>query len=463
MKNYIKKILELKTSDLNMKVSAEDLRSVVYFVYIFAVFLTPIIPETVGYGLYSLKNTLTVLLTFFSAATLVAIDIKQRKKIKLNIFEILLIIYIVLVFISAIFSNYGFVKCILGTNGRGEGVITILSYILAFMISTRAFSSEKNILKLIIITMMIASIYGIVQANIPNGVKLFFGNAASSGTAKATFGNQNFFSSFLCLVLPMTCYFFINTDKKSSWIYFGCAIIGFAGLIYSKTLGGYLTFSGMFILICIFSLIFTKSRKKVLLKSSLLLILFVLLFLGLSYTKQDTYISELKNTTTEVKKLATNDKNFGTGRMEIWQKTLMVINNKKLFGVGPDSLKYELNNNKYITNGSEDILNKYIIDKAHSEVLHIAATTGIISASLYVIFVVTYMFSLSKIVINKNKEKDSCEYEKQYVTMILIGVLGYLIQSLINISVVQVAPMFWVILGLGNGTIINEKKKISTR
>ena len=463
MKDFIKKISEIKALDFNVKVTHEDLRCVIYYVYCLVVFLSPVIPEAIGYGIYSLKNTLFILLTFLSVMFLVILDIIEKKKIKLNAFEILLIIYGVITFISAFFSDYGFVKCMLGTNGRGEGVITILSYVAAFVIGTRLFNERKNVLIILIVSIIVASIYGILQANNTNNIKFFFGTA--SDVAKSTFGNPNFFSSYLCLVLPMACYYFINTDKKIKWLYFLSAIFGFSGLVYSKTLGGYLTFIGMLILLSVFSLIYTTSRKNVMVKTLMLFVIFVILFLGISHTKQNSYISEIKETTTEVKKLANNDRSFGTGRMEIWQKTLSVINNNKLLGVGPDSLTKELKIKNYITNGEDDVLNKYIIDKAHSEPLQIAATTGIISLVLYTFFITSYLLALSKIVINKNKsyiinnENFEDKYKIQYITAILIGVLGYLIQALVNISVVEVAPIFWMVLGLGNGAIIKENKK----
>ena len=43
------------------------------------------------------------------------------------------------------------------------------------------------------------------------------------------------------------------------------------------------------------------------------------------------------------------------------------------------------------------------------------------------------------------------------MAVVLVSILSYLMQSMINISVVQVAPAFWAIAGIGAGITLEEK------
>ena len=80
---------------------------------------------------------------------------------------------------------------------------------------------------------------------------------------------------------------------------------------------------------------------------------------------------------------------------------------------------------------------KQTVDRAHNEYLHIAAVTGIPA-------LICYLLMLFLITINNIK----FIFKDKIQTALLFGVLGYLIQAFFNISVVSVAPIFWILLGL---------------
>lgn len=65
----------------------------------------------------------------------------------------------------------------------------------------------------------------------------------------------------------------------------------------------------------------------------------------------------------------------------------MVIDNHMRLGVGSDSLANELEQRVYRNDDPMDILNRNRVDKEHSEPVHIAVTTGVPSAILYVLFI----------------------------------------------------------------------------
>jgi putative inorganic carbon (HCO3(-)) transporter len=76
------------------------------------------------------------------------------------------------------------------------------------------------------------------------------------------------------------------------------------------------------------------------------------------------------------------------------------------------------------------------IDKAHNEYLHMAAVTGIPSLLIY-LFLIVLIFWRNIPLMLKDKSK----------IIVGLAVIGYLIQAFSNISVIAVAPIFWIILG----------------
>ena len=441
--------------DLNKPLTKEQIEKVIYNFFCIAIMLLPIIPEKFGYAIYSLKNTIFNMVTIITSIALLILNIKSTK-VKLNIYDILVAIYLILVALSTIFSKYGIREGILGENGRGEGFTTIFSYIATFVICLKGYKHINKTLKVGIIAAVIVSIYGIIQANTPIEIELPFGTANSEGVAEGTMGNQNCLSSYLCIFLPMMCYYFLNTKHYTSAILLG---ILFAAFIFARTLGGYLVFIAMYIAISVFSLIYAKQKKTMVIKILLMTLFLAAIFMTINYAKSEFYIAELAGAKQEASNLAEGSENFGTSRMAIWKRTAMAINNNKLLGVGPDSLANELEQEKYKLQGEQDFLAKYRVDKAHSEYLHIAVTTGIPSVIIYLVLLSIICIRLAIIVFKVNKPSVDCE-NKTFITMIGIGIVSYLAQAAGNISVVQVVPVFWLILGLGAGITLHEKNVI---
>lgn len=446
---------------LNAPISEEQIKQIVYTVFAVVIFLLPIVPELMGIFVYSLKCTLFNVVTIVTSIILLCINISDKKiETKINKYDVILGIYLALVIISTLFSKYNILNCILGTNGRGEGLITIFSYIATFCIMSKGYKYLKGTIKLAIIGAIIVSVYGLLQAVVPLEYNLIIRDKPIFGVATGTMRNQNMFSSYLCIFLPMMCYYYLDTKKKRI---LPIVAVLFAALVFTRTLGGYLTFAGMYVIIVAFELWRGASKKRSIIS---ILILSLVLFgtFELTTLKSKTYVAEIKSTKQEVVNLKKNDGSFATSRLEIWNKTLMVIENNILLGTGPDSLKKELIKSEYRTNGENDMLNHYIVDKAHCEYLQIAATTGVPSLIVYLIFIGILMIELLKSIIiksikaKKDREDDNTKKNRIYLTTLFIGVASYLVQALANFSVVQVAPVFWAIMGLAAGNLMHEKE-----
>lgn len=144
-------------------------------------------------------------------------------------------------------------------------------------------------------------------------------------------------------------------------------------------------------------------------------------------------------------------KNFyslATGRGYVWINTLPIIKDNLLFGTGPGSFSMYFKQNDYIglmnTHGSA----KFIIDKPHNMYLQVLSQTGIIS--LISILAIFYIFIRRGLkIFFKDREEIYSNNVHSIGFGIFIGILGFLIISLVNDSIVTVNPIFWILLGVG--------------
>ena len=83
----------------------------------------------------------------------------------------------------------------------------------------------------------------------------------------------------------------------------------------------------------------------------------------------------------------------------------------------------------------------YVVDKAHDEYLQILVTMGIFSLISYI--------CMHFLIIKEGIKNTLKQHEIYY----LLPVIGYIVQAQFNISVIEVAPIFYIALGL----LINRK------
>ena len=114
-----------------------------------------------------------------------------------------------------------------------------------------------------------------------------------------------------------------------------------------------------------------------------------------------------------------------------------------IFGVGYDNLGFAYPNKKtevyyYITNNEivkEEISGGPYVDNAHNVYLHILVASGILGLiPLLILLLYTFIHALG----SNNK----------LIIILLGGFVAYSIQAFTNISVIEVAPIYYIIIGL---------------
>jgi putative inorganic carbon (HCO3(-)) transporter len=127
----------------------------------------------------------------------------------------------------------------------------------------------------------------------------------------------------------------------------------------------------------------------------------------------------------------------GSGRVQIWKMTLKAIGDNPILGSGPENLKEH-----FIRTNNEGFIAYHkrtgkTVDKAHSEILHITAVSGIPAAIIFILFLTTLFWHKRRILFSFNSS-----------TILAMCITVYFLQSLFNISIITVAPLFWVLLGV---------------
>lgn len=338
----------------------------------------------------------------------------------------LVISYLFLVLISSIFAYDSILAFAGATNygGRFEGFTTISIYLILFYASKNYLVVTKAKLIRALSFLSIVSIYSLVQYYQFDPL-VIYKNYRSM--IFSTIGNQNFLGSLMVMLSSLT--FGLSLFYKK-WYYFLFFLIFFSSLLASQTRGCWIAF-GIVILGYLFWIII-YDRAKI---SGLILVFFVMMIsaITLNYSRKNTLS---KRTNSIRKEIKIKDEYAGSGRLKIWEITWGVIKDHPLFGTGPENLKPVLKSEYNTELNAYYRMKGVTIDKAHNEYLHIAVVTGIPSLLIYL--------SLLGNIFWKNIPR----FRFDKVKLILgLTIFGYLVQAISNISVISVAPVFWILLG----------------
>ena len=136
---------------------------------------------------------------------------------------------------------------------------------------------------------------------------------------------------------------------------------------------------------------------------------------------------------------------IGSARGYIWSRTLPLLKGHLITGHGPDTFMYEFPQNDMIAKlyaYGESIMT---VDKPHNMYLQIAFSDGLIALIAFLIAAILYLVDSFKLYALKAKYTVS----ESLGAATTLGVLGYLAAGIFNDSVISVAPIFWIVFGVG--------------
>lgn len=137
---------------------------------------------------------------------------------------------------------------------------------------------------------------------------------------------------------------------------------------------------------------------------------------------------------------------LGSSRGYIWSRTIPLLENCIVTGYGPDNFVYVFPQNDYLAKFYAYTEGFYVtVDKPHNLYLQIAVNNGIIALVAFLVICVFYLIDSLRLYALKKEYR----IEQVYGISIMLGIVGYLAAGLFNDSVVSVAPVFWILLGVG--------------
>lgn len=137
----------------------------------------------------------------------------------------------------------------------------------------------------------------------------------------------------------------------------------------------------------------------------------------------------------------------GSARGYIWSRTLPMLKDTWFIGYGPDTYPLHFPQDDVIGKTNAYDTPRIIVDKPHNLYLQIMVSTGVPSLLALMGLFITYFILWIKHI--RSTDKDDI---RRWMSIgIFVALCGYLVAGLFNDSVVSVAPVFWVLWGLGIG------------
>lgn len=372
----------------------------------------------------------------------------KNKEIKIDKYDIIMYIFFFFLMLSTIFSIHIRVSTI-GSVGRNEGLLSFIAYILVFL-NAKGIKDEKMVKRIInclLVFGIIQFIYCVFQVFFRFDFIKVFSLYGIRYMASGFIGNPNFLGSIVVILLSLSTIMWFLENKK---IYLILTVIFFVNLIFAQSTGPFFAYCFTFVFCSIFLWIKKKIDLKKILGLFLMLIgVFIIVSNSIEwYCKSvynDNFMShytikgDIENTFNLMfnKDRETSDtiqggninaemssQNYGSGRLAIWKNSLKIVPKYFWIGSGLDTFGWV-----YPDQGS------VFYDKAHNEYLQLLVTSGVYT-------LITYLVLLSNIFI------DGVRSNNKLVWILLVTFVGYVLQAFLNISVVNVAPIFYMIMGM---------------
>ena len=385
---------------------------------------------------YQNFSTGHVLFLIFNIIIIIFLNICKKPKFdKIDIFLILLGIFGI---ISTIFAeNKG--VALYGYYLRFEGLLQLLYYYSLMYLSSFIYKEKYRniILDFILAFGFINSLICLIQVfDIFKFIPIIH-RGTKHGMGLIT--HFNFYGSYMVLCMGLSLGKFLYCDKKFSYIYLILFLFFYGSMLGCNTLSAIVGLGFICLLIFgyfIYNLV--KKNKVDFIKYIVLLLLTLLISFGMVKTGKTKLFKDVIKLSVETSEVAKGnfDDSYGTSRMFIWKNTLKVVPKYILHGAGIDNLCFAFGEKMLYMESPTTIT---YVDKAHNEYLQKLVCEGIFSC-------ITYISMLFIIFIDALK---SIFKDKNYIVMALfLAFFGYVIQAFFNISVIDIAPIFWIVCGL---------------
>lgn len=467
------------------------------FLFLSLFFLTPLIFTQSNSELFELPKMYFVYLITLLITTFHLINVlkKQTHLHKKTFLDIPLILFFISQTISTIYSidpHTSFFGYYSRLNG---GLLSLICYLLLYWILCVYIDSDfkKKIIKFSLLSGLFVSIFAIAEHF---GIDKNLWVQDVQSRVFSTLGQPNWLAAYLCILLPFSIYEFFESIKlygrgvTRPYLYMILTIIFYIAILFTKSKSGIIACLISITIYFLISLVKERSsalqnrgiwfqeNKSFLLKTILLILIFVFLSLTINNPIKDTLLSfvethhgaslqSVNNTqspapqTLESKILITKSENI---RKIVWQGAINLWKKFPIFGTGTETFAYSY----YWTRPIEHNLTSewdFLYNKAHNEYINYLATTGAVGLATYSIIILTVLIFLIKEILKSpllKEDTPSLSREEGFGLVVLSSYLSILITNFAGFSVVTTSVFFFLLPALLIPKYQETEKEIST-
>lgn len=420
-----------------------------YFFYIAAVMALLPLSELISELFWNEQFLIQpYVLALFGAAGLASVIVFFLEKAKSPQFYPTDIFYVSLIFFAAV--SLIFTKNILfGTGGGGEWLIHYAAYFSLMFAGTMIESGGLR--KKILCVFAAAAVFNCAVAVFQSfGLRLVdcVTSTEYHNAMNAAFGftlNCNYFAGLCTLFIGLSAGFFIfAAEKKKCLLSLAMYALCFYGAIATTTRIAWLGAIGV---VCFYAVSFIVMKakkydasklKSYWIRLGIITVVSAVIFVGIALFTDAMYFS-LTETVTDLSMVTDEGagfEEFGSKRGYVWKYAFEAVPKHWLTGVGLDNFYYVFTSNPHWDHTHE-------APRAHNEYIQTLVTQGVPAAVNYMALLIYACVVGVRTVISTE------DGEKRIITWIFMGMFaGYAVQALVNSSVIDVAPYFWITLGM---------------
>lgn len=331
-----------------------------------------------------------------------------------------------------------------GLFSLGKILVSFILFVNAVLILNKNRAACSILSKIISICALLVSLIGITQHFFD-----FFNFVPGVDVVYSLFVNRNLFSSVLFLALPFLIYSYFSFSKF--WLIINFITISFSFFLITiiKARAVWLGILTSFIFVILLVVFFKYKKKKYcqkiwISKRGILLGLAIIVITVTAYIFFSADISSHRGQ----KEITSRD---GLNvRLKAWQKTIPMVQEHPLLGVGVGNWKIVLP--KYGVKGMRTEKGAYQYIRPHNDFVWVLAEIGIIGFIAYLTIFLLLIYYLLRII---SKTKSSGD--RLFSILLLFGLIGYMVVSSFSFPRERIFHLVLFIFLISTITVIYER------
>ena len=328
------------------------------------------------------------------------------------------------------------------------GIVVVMRFLRKFR--------QQNFINLALIVCSMASLYGIAQYF---QIELIWKKTLNpyGNRSVSTFGNPNFISSFIVMLLPIVTAYFLSSKNLFERLFYAFLFLTYEGMLLSSlTRSSWLGAFVGFVFLFSFKEFRDKFKENKKFTYPFLIIILICLFFWPSENLKPfssgivDRVSEGAFGAASSKKLSLNVKkenvyNSLHQRLLIWSSAWQMGAENPLLGKGWGNFElfYPFYQGPLLGHFEGIRALRTHANNAHNEILELWSQTGIIGLGIYIWMFLTLLFCFIKFY-------KRAAYEDRYLTVPLLAALaGMFVDNMLNVSLHFAVPafLFWWLVG----------------